>query len=315
MATRRQVLRGLGATAGAAPLVSLFGCADDPSSDGSGDGSSTNTTEGGPTSDDSTSATTIGSSEATSDASTSEATDTSGESDSGTPCVVEGWATGGTAAMCGGYPDPFAGGIRNPCELLCAAELGPCYAETLERKDISEGELGLPVRLAFLVVDETCTPVAGAEIDIWHTSPDGLYSGEDAAPNCTFNDPEAIAARWFRGVQSTDENGRADFDSCFPGWYSGRTIHIHITVRVAGTEYVTSQLVFEDTLVDGIIADQPIYSDRGPRDTTNVTDGIMSGADDLAMFTFETEHMTDGAMLAWKTLVIRSSADSPLCLI
>jgi protocatechuate 3,4-dioxygenase beta subunit len=325
-ATRRQVLRGIGATASAVPLASLFACSDDPAGEGggeSGDGSSS----GGPSTDTSSSATTLTSAEsstgvdATGASSESEAdsgtTAVDGsESESGTECaMIDGWATGGTAAMCADYPDPFAGGIGNPCELSCSATLGPCYAETFDRKDISEGALGLPVRLAFLVVDETCTPVADAEIDIWHTSPNGLYSGEDASPTCTFDDPEAVAGHWFRGVQTTDANGRADFDTCFPGWYSGRTIHIHITVRVGGTEYVTSQLVFEDALVDAIIAEQPIYSDRGPRDTTNVTDGIMSAADDLAAFTFETEHMSDGAMLAWKTLVIRSSTDEPLCAI
>lgn len=321
-ATRRQVLRGIGATASAVPLASLFGCADDPAGDGGADSGGSSS---GPSADTSSSATTVTSAESSSgiadssggaSSEASSATTDGSEADSGSECaMVEGWATGGTAAMCADYPDPFAGGIGNPCELSCAATLGPCYAETFDRKDISEGTLGLPVRLAFLVVDENCTPVADAEIDIWHTSPNGLYSGEDASPMCTFDDPEAVAGHWFRGVQTTDANGRADFDTCFPGWYSGRTIHIHITVRVGGTEYVTSQLVFEDALVDAIIAEQPIYSDRGPRDTTNVTDGIMSAADDLAAFTFETEHMSDGAMLAWKTLVIRGSTGEPLCAI
>ncbi len=320
--TRRQILVGLGTV----PLVSLFGCADDPAGSGSAEGSSDGTSSsGGASSSATTTDTSVSTSAAdsstgmpgssSSDGSESGEPGSSG-SESGTECArVSGWATGGTAAMCAVYPDPFAGGIGKSCELLCSATLGPCYAETFERRDISEGTLGLPVRMAFLVVDETCAPVADAEVDIWHTSPDGLYSGEDASPTCTFDDPEAVAGHWFRGIQRTDQNGRADFDTCFPGWYSGRCIHIHITVRVGGTEYVTSQLVFDDGLCDEIIADQPIYSDRGARDTTNTTDGIMSQADDLAAYTFETEHMSDGAMLAWKTLVLRSSTGQPLCAI
>jgi len=199
-----------------------------------------------------------------------------------------------------------------PSALTCASTLGPCYAETVERKDISEGQKGLPVRLAFLVVDESCKPIEGATVDIWHTSPDGLYSGDDSVSMCTLDDAEAIASRWFRGVQTTDAKGRVDFDSCFPGWYSGRTIHIHFTIRVNGAEYVTSQLFFDDALSDEVVSTQPIYKDRGERDTTNENDSVVS-ADEAANSTFQTKQMPDGALLAWKTLVVRSSLANAQC--
>ncbi|PTL86009.1 protocatechuate 3,4-dioxygenase [Vitiosangium sp. GDMCC 1.1324] len=224
------------------------------------------------------------------------------------------WATGGTAAMtaAASYPNPFASGIGSVCKLACEATLGPCYANTLVRKDISEGHNGLPVRLAFLVVDESCKPIEGASVDIWHAAPEGLYSGDDASTFCTADDPSATSARWFRGVQTTDANGRADFDTCFPGWYSSRTIHIHFTIRVNGSEYVTSQLVFDDALNDDVINTQPLYKDRGPRDTTNATDNVVS-AESAPDYMFQTQRMADGAMLAWKTLVIRSSLSDPSC--
>ncbi|QRK06425.1 protocatechuate 3,4-dioxygenase [Archangium violaceum] len=235
--------------------------------------------------------------------------------DSGTGVVDPGfWATGGTAAMTAAstYPDPFAAGLGTTCALLCEATLGPCYAETLERKDISEGHDGLPVRLVFLVVDETCKPIPGASVDIWHAAPEGLYSGEDASTFCTADDPSATSARWFRGVQTTDANGRVEFDTCFPGWYSSRTIHIHFTVRLNGEEYVTSQLVFDDALNDDIIGTQPLYKERGPRDTTNATDNVVS-AESAPDYMLQTQRMSDGAMLAWKTLVIRSSLSNAAC--
>lgn len=222
------------------------------------------------------------------------------------------WATGGTAAMTGRYPDPFRAALGAACALTCATTAGPCYAKTIERKDISEGHDGLPMRLAFLLVDETCKPVKGATIDIWHTAPEGLYSGSDVSDFCTSGDAAARAARWFRGLQTSDANGRVDFDSCFPGWYSHRTIHIHIKVRINGTEYLTTQFVFDDALVDEIIATQPLYMDRGLRDTTNKTDLLFSSVS-AADYTFQTERMADGAMLAWKVLVIRSSTATPLC--
>jgi protocatechuate 3,4-dioxygenase beta subunit len=275
--SRRTVLQGLGTALAAAPLVHLMGCSDDAG--GGGDASS-----GGNDGD-------------------------AAPSDGGTDT---GWATGGTASMSGDYPDPFTDDPGPTCVLTCAQTLGPCYAATLVRKDISEGEPGLPMRLALRVVDEACKPIEGAEVDIWHTMPDGHYSAEDADPFCTGDDAHAESGRFFRGVQVTDANGRVDFDSCFPGWYTGRTVHIHFTIRVGQDEYVTSQLYFEDALSDEIIATQPIYKDRGARDTTNQTDGVIA-AGAVGDYILTGEQMPDGALLAWKTIVIRSSLDAALC--
>ena len=35
---------------------------------------------------------------------------------------------------------------------------------------------------------------------------------------------------WLRGVQQTDEDGMVEFETIVPGWYAGRTPHIHIRV-------------------------------------------------------------------------------------
>ena len=273
--TRRTVLQGFGTVLAAAPLVHLMGCSDDA-------GGGVDAGNGG------------------NDAAAPDAgTDT-------------GWATGGTASMSGDYPDPFTDDPGPACVLTCAQIMGPCYAATLVRKDISEGEPGLPMRLALRVIDEACKPIAGAEVDIWHTLPDGHYSGEDADPFCTGDDAHAESGRFFRGVQVTDANGRVDFDSCFPGWYPGRAVHIHFTIRIGQDEYVTSQLYFEDSLSDEIIATQPIYKDRGERDTTNQTDSSIS-PEVIGDYILTGEQMPDGALLAWKMLVIRSSLDTELC--
>jgi len=286
---RRRVLRALGATLVAAPIGCLIACGKD---------SATGERDAG---DDLT--------DASKDAGDAQAS----KLDAGTADVP--WATGGTAAMtaAANYPNPFANGLGAACELYCAATLGPCYAQTLERKDVSEGQLGLPTRLAFRIVDASCKPISGATVDIWHCGPSGLYSGEDASDFCTSGDATARAARWFRGVQTTDANGRVDFDTCFPGWYSSRTIHVHFTIRIGDSEYVTSQLVFADALDDEIVSTQALYNTRGARDTKNAVDNVVGGASDLTQYQFETARMSDGAMLAWKTLVIRSSTADSLC--
>lgn len=221
------------------------------------------------------------------------------------------WATGGTASMSGDYDDPFA---TDPtaCEMICAMTLGPCYAEPVVRQDISEGQPGLPVRLALRVVDTDCNPIGGAEVDVWHANINGLYSGNDSIDMCTGGDAEALAARWHRGVQTTDADGQVAFDTCFPGWYSGRAIHIHFQVRFGGNAYVTSQLFFDQDLIDTICTEHPEYEGRGTPDTPNDTDKVL-GNNDPAMFTLGASKQSDGALLAYKTLVIRGSLSETLC--
>lgn len=228
--------------------------------------------------------------------------------------VGRSWATGGTAAMTGAgtYPNPFTSELGAVCRLTCAQIVGPCHGKTWVRKDISEGHPGLPVRLAFRVLDETCRPVPGASVDLWHAGPEGTYSGDDQHALCNADDEKARAAHWFRGVQVTNDEGRVDFNTCFPGWYPTRTVHIHFTLKTAGGESVTSQLYFEDSLNDDILSTQALYNTRGARDTRNADDKV-AAPDKQRDFLLHTQKMPDGALLAWKTLIVRSSTGPPLC--
>jgi len=228
------------------------------------------------------------------------------------------WATGGTASMTdqASYPNPFSA-LPDACSVTCELTEGPCYsADSTEIQDISYGRPGLPLRLYLRILDDTCTPVPGATVDLWHCGPEGIYSGNDAAHEdvafCTGNDEDFESHLYFRGKQTTGDDGVVYFDTCFPGWYASRTIHIHMTISLGETAYVTTQFGFDDTLDDDIVATQPIYSDRGSRDTTNTTDTVLP-ADDVADYVFDAEKMTDGAMLAWKTLILRSSVDDAIC--
>jgi len=229
------------------------------------------------------------------------------------------WATGGTAAMKdkASYPNPFASGAPTACALSCAMTQGPCYSSQSETiQDISYGMNGLPMRMYLQIVDETCTPVSGALVDVWHVSPAGKYSGNDSANEdvayCTGNDGDYTSHVYFRGKQTTDAKGVVFFDSCFPGWYSGRTVHIHFTITVGSQSYVTTQLFFDDALTTEIVGSQPIYDARGARDTTNQNDGVISAAA-VGDYLLTTQKMTDGAMLSWKTIVLRTSLSESLC--
>lgn len=220
----------------------------------------------------------------------------------------QGWASGGTAAMTdkASYPDPFAGAAAS-CLLVGSTTLGPCTTATdLAREDVSEGLGGLPVRLGLRVIDSACAPLAGATVKIWHTNVEGSYSGE--TPNnalCLLNQAYS-ATDFFRGSQVTDARGIAYFDTCYPGWYGGRAIHIHFQVLVGNASTRVSQLFFPADITQGIFAVHPEYQGFGQPDTTNASDGISGqlSAAELARLTCDVARMTDGAMLASKTVTV-----------
>ena len=232
--------------------------------------------------------------------------------------TTRGWATGGTAAMTAkaSYPNPFSA-LPSACAVTCALTEGPCYSSQSEEiQDISYGYDGLPLRLYLRILDEDCKPVNGALVDLWHVGPTGKYSGDDAVNEqigfCTGNDADFTAHLYFRGKQKTNADGVVYFDTCFPGWYSSRTIHIHMTISVGSDAYLTTQFGFADALDDSIIATQPLYKDRGKRDTTNTTDTVLPSTS-LDEYLFEWKQMSDGAMLAYKTIILRKALSESIC--
>jgi protocatechuate 3,4-dioxygenase beta subunit len=198
---------------------------------------------------------------------------------------------------------------KNACTLTCAQTIGPCYYNaTTIRQDITEGRIGLPTLLTFRVVHaDTCLPIQNATIDLWHADGAGVYS----APINTMCNGTDLAARtqtFLRGVQPTDADGWARFDTIFPGWYSGRTPHIHLTVRIDGTEAVTSQFYFDDTLTDSIYRTIAPYTNRPNRDTRNTTDNILGGSmTRMAPYLFDTKLLQQKALVAMKVLAVRTS--------
>jgi len=135
------------------------------------------------------------------------------------------------------------------------------------RRDITEGRPGVPLSLRLHVVDaSTCKPIKGAAVDIWHADALGVYSGfGSGSGNRTF----------MRGIQKTDATGLARFRSVWPGWYQGRTVHIHVKVHVGGNVVHTGQLYFPDSLTDAVFRRKP-YSRRGKRTTRNANDFVFA---------------------------------------
>jgi protocatechuate 3,4-dioxygenase beta subunit len=200
--------------------------------------------------------------------------------------------------------------------LTCQQILGPCWAPKAPvRQDISEGEPGIPMRMALrLVRSDGCTPLAGTEVEVWHTNRDGVYSADDVEGGdvCTQGDPAAAKGYFFRGRAVSDASGKVVFDGCYPGWYGGRALHVHLLARppanvgeaTTGNVSTVTQLYFPDVLSEEVFSAVPGYRDLGQPAVTNASDNILRGMSDPAPYIFGIEQMVDGAMLAWKTIAI-----------
>jgi protocatechuate 3,4-dioxygenase beta subunit len=184
------------------------------------------------------------------------------------------------------------------CVLTAALTEGPFFVdEKLNRSDITTDPVtgavsaGIPLSLTFNVsrfASNACTPLTGAYLDVWHCDSTGTYS-----------DVSGSSRKFLRGYQITDANGVAAFTTIYPGWYSGRAVHIHFKLRLyAGTTKsyeFTSQFFFNDTLTDAVYALSP-YSSRGTRNTRNASDGIYNSLSttDKAGLTLQTSSTANG---------------------
>jgi protocatechuate 3,4-dioxygenase beta subunit len=145
------------------------------------------------------------------------------------------------------------------------------------RRDIREGRPGARLALATTVVDvSTCKPLRGAAVDVWHCDAGGTYSG--------FAQEGTEGESFMRGIQRTDRSGVARFTTVYPGWYSGRTVHIHVQVSAGGNVVHTGQLFFPERLTDAVYRRAP-YSRRPHRDTRNASDSIFRNGGSRSMLT------------------------------
>jgi protocatechuate 3,4-dioxygenase beta subunit len=152
------------------------------------------------------------------------------------------------------------------CVLTPEQTEGPYYiANEKVRRNITEGRPGTPLTLRLAVVDaSTCKPIKGAAVDIWHCDAAGTYSGFGAG---------RTSRTFMRGIQRTNADGIATFKTVYPGWYSGRTVHIHVKVHVRGNVVHTGQLYFPDAVTDAAYRRAP-YSSRPNRDVRNAADFV-----------------------------------------
>jgi protocatechuate 3,4-dioxygenase beta subunit len=166
-------------------------------------------------------------------------------------------------------------------------EEGPFWVDGMpERVDVRSDsttgvyQAGMPLYLALTVsqlsdtAPYTIKPLAGARIDIWNCNADGLYSAEESQ-GTTDDD-------FLRGYQVTNAHGIAEFLTNYPGWYSGRTLHVHFRLRTYDTSGdvtydLATQVFFDETVTKQVYALAPYSARAAARDTLNATDRVFTG--------------------------------------
>jgi protocatechuate 3,4-dioxygenase beta subunit len=180
--------------------------------------------------------------------------------------AIAGWKAVDSTGVASAGPAAVASGAVS-CVLAPEQTEGPYYLPGDKvRRNVTEGRPGVPLTLKLSVLDvSTCKPIKGAAVDIWHCDAGGVYSGTSVQGT--------ESERFLRGIQKTDAKGSATFKTIYPGWYQGRTVHIHVRVYIRGNIVHTGQLYFRDTLTDKVYTRSP-YSARPNRTTRNADDSI-----------------------------------------
>jgi protocatechuate 3,4-dioxygenase beta subunit len=185
-------------------------------------------------------------------------------------CADEGDSAATTATATTGTTETTTTPTIVDCILSPEQTEGPYYIDLDRvRRDITEGRPGAPLELTVNVVDgDSCEPISDAAVDIWHCDAEGVYSGV-----------QGDDGTFLRGIQMTDSGGEAAFRTIYPGWYTGRAVHIHVKVHVGGNETYTGQLYFEEGITEAVYAREP-YSARPGPDTSNQADGLFGQGGD-----------------------------------
>ena len=204
--------------------------------------------------------------------------------------------------------------LEGSCTLSSEETQGPYWFDVDSiRSDIREDRPGTTLALALRVMDvsqcsttgDAGTPIPNSVVEIWHCDAGGVYSGFESSSqggqgggppaggggsgggdqgsgqasdgSYSQGDDEASPTddgTYLRGAQVADSNGIVQFTTIWPGWYRGRTVHIHLKVHIDRSTVLTTQLWFDDELNDTVFATSP-YDEHTGRDTMNDDDSII----------------------------------------
>jgi len=173
----------------------------------------------------------------------------------------------------------------------------------LVKANIKADRTGVALLINLVINDKnnSCKPLPGAIVDIWHCDKDGYYSEYGDHP---MQEKDLKAEHFLRGRQTADDKGRVSFLSVYPGWYSGRAPHMHLEIFDSnGRSLLVTQLAFPENISKEVY-NTTLYANHGQADTSNTRDGVFrdSLTHQLAAITGNT---SDGYTLT-KAIVVRA---------
>ncbi|KAJ5557057.1 Intradiol ring-cleavage dioxygenase [Penicillium frequentans] len=212
------------------------------------------------------------------------------------------------------------------CILAPVITDGPYYVwGELIRQNVVEEKYcrGVPMYLEIQYIDvNTCQPLPDLYVDIWNANSTGVYSGISESGNYAAG---GWNSTYLRGIQPTDNDGVAAFDTIVPGHYSGRATHTHLlvhtnaTILANGTLQINSgsithngQLFYDEALRSAVEASDP-YNTNTIEVTSNEEDQwapeqATSSYDPFIRYVYLGDDISDG-IFAWKEIGINSTAD------
>ena len=151
-------------------------------------------------------------------------------SNAGSGSSSSGGNSSATTDSCTVSPSETAGPFptKNPSSLVAT--------------NIVSDRTGVPLTITITV--NSCAVLADAIVDIWHCDKDGYYSEYGGTQMQSVN---YTTVHFLRGRHTTNANGKVQFTSIFPGWYSGRATHIHVHIYdSSGTSLLITQIGFPE---------------------------------------------------------------------
>jgi protocatechuate 3,4-dioxygenase beta subunit len=128
---------------------------------------------------------------------------------------------------------------NSSCILSEEGEVDPFWLEgEYIRSNITESEPRFDIVVDAQFIDtNTCDPIPGLMWDLWHCNATGVYGGVIGSGNGNEDDTSKLNKTFLRGLQPTDGDGVAQFESIFPGHYAGRATHMHVLAHINGTTF------------------------------------------------------------------------------
>ncbi|MFT4032704.1 MAG: intradiol ring-cleavage dioxygenase [Siphonobacter sp.] len=148
--------------------------------------------------------------------------------------------------------------------------------ENFVMSDITSDREGTALSVQITIKDyaNSCAVSSGLLVDIWHCDAEGNYSQYGGSGSTQSTNYQSV--NFLRGRQTTDSTGTVSFTSIYPGWYEGRTTHIHVHAYTAsGTSLVVAQVAFPESITSTVYA-QGAYASHGQKGVANASDNIFS---------------------------------------